>query len=327
MKLTKGKIAKLYSKKRQSKKKYNKKRYRKNRTLRRTRGLNLANKTLKHIKRGGDPLPRTNITQPDFIIGTGEVDPLRSLSLPDQQPVVAQVDSVVEEEPLSENIITTIEPGLVSNDENLFAEKQTYVPPVHVPAPNAEKEIQIEKDLEIATNLQKKENEENAKSDLKQIQDDGIIAKQIAENENNPSSLIIPTLEKANQDGIEMTNIQEVKTDEQQQTNQPEDKPIIANDGSTNETPAITKIIDTKIDATTPTPKDDFLKAIDTIVDHLSTKVAEKISIAAAPTATGQQNGFESNLAAAASIAAAKGGTKRRLLKRRKNKSKKRKKH
>ena len=53
MNLTKGKIAKLYSKKRQSKKKYNKKRYRKNRTLRKTRGFNLAKRTLKHVKRGG----------------------------------------------------------------------------------------------------------------------------------------------------------------------------------------------------------------------------------------------------------------------------------
>jgi hypothetical protein len=53
MNLTKGKIAKLYSKKRQSKKKYNKKRYRKNRTLRKTRGFNLAKRTLRHVKRGG----------------------------------------------------------------------------------------------------------------------------------------------------------------------------------------------------------------------------------------------------------------------------------
>jgi len=57
MKLTKGKLSKLFNKKKQSRKKnkYNKKKHRKNNTYNNNnnRNINLANKTLKKIKVGG----------------------------------------------------------------------------------------------------------------------------------------------------------------------------------------------------------------------------------------------------------------------------------
>ena len=60
MKLTKGKISKLYSKNKQSvrRKKYGKGKTGRNRTFRKTKGLNLANKSLKsyYNRRGGAPV-------------------------------------------------------------------------------------------------------------------------------------------------------------------------------------------------------------------------------------------------------------------------------
>ena len=59
MKLTKGKISKLYSKNKQSlrRKKNGKGKTGRNRTFRKTKGLNLANKSLKRFynRRGGAP--------------------------------------------------------------------------------------------------------------------------------------------------------------------------------------------------------------------------------------------------------------------------------
>ena len=56
MKLTKGKLSKLFNKKKQShKKKKNTKKNKKTNTFRRNKRTNLANKTLKKIKIGGDP--------------------------------------------------------------------------------------------------------------------------------------------------------------------------------------------------------------------------------------------------------------------------------
>jgi hypothetical protein len=63
MKLTKGKLSKLFNKKKQSrkKKKYNKKKHRRNTYNNNNKNINLANKTLKRIIGGGfDEMP-TNI--------------------------------------------------------------------------------------------------------------------------------------------------------------------------------------------------------------------------------------------------------------------------
>ena len=50
MKLTKGKLSKLFNKKKQSHKKIKNKKSKKNNTFRKNKNINLANKTLKNLK-------------------------------------------------------------------------------------------------------------------------------------------------------------------------------------------------------------------------------------------------------------------------------------
>ena len=56
MKLTKGKIPKLLTKRKQTKRRFNKKRFNKNsKTFRKSRPIDLRNRTLKHLYYGGEP--------------------------------------------------------------------------------------------------------------------------------------------------------------------------------------------------------------------------------------------------------------------------------
>jgi hypothetical protein len=389
MNLTKGKIAKLYSKKRQSKKKYNKKRYRKNRTLRKTRGFNLAKRTLKHVKRGGAtgplaPVTRTNITAPDILEGTGQLeDPLRSSSSQveeqeqeqeqeqQQSSSSSSVFSPVEDELKKPKDIINNHPELLQNDSQRDSVFNEYEPPSYVP-PKKQEEA-IEETTNAAQLPESGHQEEQTQVANRRIEDIGphdfcVARCNQRDVVDKDACLKKCDEEQQAQSGVVAQKLQQVEN---------EQLPVVASDdslpqatevsdngvSSVGQTPSVVDpvvveqttvpdvVVPVKVEQTadvvkesvvlpsapplplplssTPPPeeKDKLSQAIDTIVDHLSTKIAERINLPQGASSSGQQNGFTAINEAALN---AKGGRKpsRRLInRRRRNKSHKKKKH
>jgi hypothetical protein len=292
MNLTKGKIAKLYYTKKQSKKKYNKKKYRKNRTLRKTRGFNLAKRSLKHVKRGGVPVPltRTDITQSPDLLQVGSPDPLRSM--PELQPdtTLPEVNQALPVPPsrvLPEVVMPSQDflPGSsLSTEELNNIEEKNIIPAAGV------------KEIELVTI-----DEPTKESDVNKSEE---VTEEVTEEDNNKSEEERDVKEESE---IELVNMMS-----------PNDTTVVTDNPVVEESKIEPTILSTP-------QKDDLSKAIDTIVDHLTNKIAAKIN--SSPQAiSGQQNGFESNKLAASSFAEGGGKKSRRLLRKRRNKSHKKKK-
>ena len=141
MKLTKGKISKLYNKKRQSLKKNNNKRKSstKNKTFRKKRNIHLARKSLKRFQynkqRGGeddDKNSQENISKiesketPTLTEGEQSIDPTSTIindSKDEITPIVKQLETPIEtslETPIETSLETPIETPIETPSEPPF---------------------------------------------------------------------------------------------------------------------------------------------------------------------------------------------------------------
>ena len=118
MKLTKGKISKLYNKKNQSirRKKYKKKIVKKRQTFRKHNKNNLAHKSLKKVKGGASPKLEENIVEENIVVSAPEEKIVASA--PEEKIVVEKniVASAPEENIVAEKKIVV--------EENIVAEKK-----------------------------------------------------------------------------------------------------------------------------------------------------------------------------------------------------------
>jgi hypothetical protein len=374
MNLTKGKIAKLYSTKKQSKKKYNKKRYRKNRTLRKRRGFNLANRTLKHIKRGGQKTeteideehgrcltecstkhPDVNSDEYKACVSVCDENKEREKSMnttasqiEEDKKVAVQLDKEINK-PLTQSLdqvgtlgicrakcdnadVTDKAACLKECDDKQYAESVAVGQQIE--------SAQGNENVSTGPLLDAQRLDKNSNTFIEN-QDDANI---VTEKEDTPPALVTATptpLDTATDTtplntatGTTPLNTATDTTPLVNATGTPTDTPadttplVTVTGTPADTTPTDTPLTptDTPLDTTSLTPvlkeEDKLSQAIETIVDHLTTRIAEKISNQG--TMSGQQNGFESNNEAALTAAASKGGKKKqskRLLRKRKNKS------
>ena len=140
MKLTKGKISKLYNKKKQSLKKKNNRRKSSNKnTFRKKRNINLANKTLKKYKKlkgGQDDIAKKDIATP---VVEGE-------NPAEEQPVTSEVEkTIVEETPISpEETPIAAEETPIAPEETPIAAEETPIAAEETPIAAEETPIAAE---------------------------------------------------------------------------------------------------------------------------------------------------------------------------------------
>jgi len=147
MKLTKGKISKLYNKNKQTlKKKANKRKTsNKSKTFRRKQKINLARKTLKrfHYKKqkGGEIIPPKEVTTKDdadvdIVSSENVATPIeKSVVQPVEEPVVSEAEPVVSEtepvvQPVEEPVVSEAEPvvqPVVSEAEPVVSQAEPVV--------------------------------------------------------------------------------------------------------------------------------------------------------------------------------------------------------
>jgi len=118
MKLTKGKITKLYSKNKQTKKRIKRERHtRKTKTFRRRKPFDLSNRTLKHIPYGG-------AEQEESVLNTG------STAEQEESPVMPEQTNNQEESPVMpeqiNNESNSVEPLQMNDDTDNFALAQAF---------------------------------------------------------------------------------------------------------------------------------------------------------------------------------------------------------
>jgi len=131
MKLTKGKITKLYSKNKQTKKRIKRERHtRKTKTFRRRKPFDLSNRTLKHIPYGG-------AEQEESVLNTGSTaEQEESPVMPEQtnkqeeSPVMPEQTNNQEESPVMpeqiNNESNSVEPLQMNDDTDNFALAQAF---------------------------------------------------------------------------------------------------------------------------------------------------------------------------------------------------------
>jgi hypothetical protein len=422
MNLTKGKIAKLYSKKRQSKKKYNKKRYRKNRTLRKTRGFNLAKRTLKHVKRGGVKTPPPPPPPPPLPLHSAEdmINTEHGLCLSDCRTNHPDEDSKeykdctdlcdeneksqktdlerkqkIEQENLSMvpsnlSMVPSLEEIEINEQQKLAKEMETQLQ-VEKDSKLAEREqteenaaftaeineseeeklakkkkaeLQVEEDRQLAEAEQTVENAASL-DEISQVTEDERLAQDLQKQEKLAEEQIIngakiatsltkpvPTLNNPLQDEVDSTaqlptdrsrradesqlDVAGPRVDDDTQVPQANNivSSVVTQLGDSAEGVQLEKQVlpsapplPLPLSSTPPANEDKLSQAIDTIVDHLSTKIAERINLPTGASSSGQQNGFEAVNAAALNTKGGRKPSRRLINRRRRNKSHKKKKN
>ena len=303
MKLTKGKISKLYNKNKQTlKKKANKRKTsNKSKTFRRKQKINLARKTLKrfHYKKqkGGEIIPPKEVTTKDDadvdIVSSenvatpieksvvqpveesvvSEAEPVESEAEPVVQPVVSEAEPVVqpvvsEAEPVVQPVVSEAEP-VVSEAEPVVSEAEHLVdeePPI------------VEKPLVSEAEPVVEPMEEHLVSEAEPV-----VEKPMEEP-------LVNEVEPVLNDESPLAGTDTVKVEDIQNT------PTF--DLDTGETPSTT----TEPTSSLPMSEqktEELKAAIDTVIDYISNKVSENVSNKVAQnisSSSGEniQNGFDS---------------------------------
>jgi hypothetical protein len=268
MKLTKGKISKLYNKNKQTlKKKANKRKTsNKSKTFRRKQKINLARKTLKrfHYKKqkGGENIPPKEVTTKD----DADVDIVSSenVATPMEEAAVQPVEEPVEE-PVEQAVVNETEPvveplveeePVVSEEEHLVDEE----PPI------------VEKPVVSEAEPMVEPMEEPLVSE----------AEPLVEEEHEVEPVLNDESPLAGTDTVKVEDIQNTPT----------------YDLDTEETPSTT----TEPTSSLPMSEqktEELKAAIDTVIDYISNKVSENVSNKVTQnisSSSGEniQNGFDS---------------------------------
>ena len=285
MKLTKGKISKLYNKNKQTlKKKANKRKTsNKSKTFRRKQKINLARKTLKrfHYKKqkGGEIIPPKEVTTKDdadvdIVSSENVATPIeKSVVQPVEESVVSEAKPVVSEaEPVEKPVVSEAEPvekPVVSEAEPVVSEAEHLVdeePPI------------VEKPLVSEAEPVVEPMEEHLVSEAEPV-----VEKPMEEP-------LVNEIEPVLNDESPLAGTDTVKVEDIQNT------PTF--DLDTEETPSTT----TEPTSSLPMSeqKTEQLKAaIDTVIDYISNKVSENVSNKVTQnisSSSGEniQNGFDS---------------------------------
>jgi hypothetical protein len=291
MQLTKGKISKILKQKKQSHKKYNKKKYNKNNTFRHKKKCNLANKSLKKIKyrkakRGGaTPTPTPiPITDNDDDAISNLANVLEKTELDEATPETEKLPELVE---AAETNNLPEQPALETNNLPELVETEPALTPAE--AENLPELVETEPALTTS------------------------------EAENLPELVETePALEAT--DSASSTE-QSLTPNEQDSVPASEQSSVPAS-VSASEPASVPASEQASEPALTPTSNNELTQAVETIINNLSTKIADKIQNPN-PTTSGQQNGYDAN--SIASNIMGKGGKKhksRRLLKKNKTRKK-----
>ena len=324
MKLTKGKISKLYNKKKQSfKKKVNKKKVsNRNKTFRKKRNIHLARKSLKrfHYKkqRGGvkdgeeEGMPKVdevstsvteNTNQPSSETlnqSTENVDPIvdssaTSMATENVEPIVDSSATSME----TNNVETPIDFSAVSSEAN------NVETPVDFSAVSSEPE-------NVDNSLDSSSVSLETNDDIP-MEDDDISLSTKTLNITEPVDTTEIEEEKPFKP-IDFSNTT-IKTEN-------EFKPIEVSSKSLEPSDDLTSIQSNKVPS-----KQELMNSLSNVVDYITDAVAEKVSVSVTSTQSGenQQNGFDS-VNAAAEMMAKSGGKRRKTRKfklSKKNKTKK----
>ena len=285
MKLTKGKLSKLYNKKKQSLKKVNKKKgSNKSKTFRRKRNMNLARKSLKRIRQNGgeeEEMPKANAQE----VTASEIPEPQAENLTIEEQTILPEPSPIEEqtilpEPLSE--IQTLPPSDI--------EMEPTIEELMLPEEKNKDDIEIIEPTSDETILSQGEN-------LEQPQGENLEVEQEPQRENleEISEVVEPQ-------GV---NLEEEQEPVEQGIEEPIEQGIEEPIEQGIEEPIQNEIQDTK--------KEEVKDALNTIVDYISDKVSEKVSQSVSPsTENNIQNGFDSVNNAAESLALSGGEPKKR---------------
>ncbi len=303
MKLTKGKISKLYNKKKQTLKKPKKKTSRKIKTFRNKKHLNLERKTLKrhYKKRRGGADNNTNILSPTKSITNSDdnMSPIKDINNEiDLSPIT--IPQIIE--PEEENVppVEQSEQPNISEDENVTPVEQPSQPtisedenvtPVEQPVEQLnqsedENVTPVEQPVE-PQNLSENENvtpvEQPSQPTL--LEENVTPVEQPVEQLNQSEDENITPVEQLSQPTLSEENVTPVE-----QLNQPEedDKP--------------TEVLNSE-------PTSELINSISQIVDYMANSVAEKVSERVLSGQSGEniQNGFSSVNTAARNMS---GGSK-----------------
>ena len=310
MKLTKGKISKLYSKKKQSlKKKVNKKRgSTRNKTFRKKRNIHLARKSLKrfHYKK-----QRGGVKE-----GEGEGEGDENISQ-ESMPKVDEVSNSVPEN-LNQPTSETVYQSNIENADplvNTSMEPENTDPLINtsMEAENAEPLVNTSMEPENAEPVNTSMEAENAEplvntSMEAEIAEPLVNTSMEAENEDDEIPLSIKTLpitEPSDESNMEETDSTSMVTDNVE-------KPTDFTSSSLEQEP--TEDLTTIKSDTVPSKKE-LMNSLSNVVDYITDAVAEKVSqkIPTQPN-DGQQDGFDS-VNAAAEMMAKNGGKRRKTRK------------
>ena len=185
MKLTKGKLSKILNKKKQShKKKNHKRKSHKRNTFRNSKRINLANKTLKNFKIGGDPDEvSTNVDQivpsvveddsdnKETLVSEEIVTPAEEIVTPAEEIVTPAEEIVTPAEEIvtpAEEIVTPAEEIVTPAEETVTQAEEIVTPPEEIVTPGEEiNQAQELADAEAAEATKKAQELADAEADSK----------------------------------------------------------------------------------------------------------------------------------------------------------------
>jgi hypothetical protein len=293
MKLTKGKISKLYNKNKQTlKKKANKRKTsNKSKTFRRKQKINLARKTLKrfHYKKqkGGENIPPKEVTTKDddvHIVSSENVATPMEESV--VQPVISETEPVKLPvvEPLEQAVVNETEPVVEPVEQAVVNETEPLVEPLVEEEPVVEPVVSEEEHLvDEEPPIVEKPVVSEAEPVVEPMEEPLVSeAEPLVEEEHEVEPVLNDESPLAGTDTVKVEDIQNTPT----------------YDLDTEETPSTTTEPTSSLPMTEQ--KNEELKAaIDTVIDYISNKVSENVSNKVTQnisSSSGEniQNGFDS---------------------------------
>lgn len=305
MKLTKGKISKIYQKKRQSLKKKNikKKKSSQRNTFRKKRGVNLAKRSLKRYKGGvvDTPEPKSEVTEhnvaelPELSPSAEEHEAIVAPAEPESHPPENTIPNV--EPQMKSPVITQAEP--LSEEPSVSAMASPSIEP-------SKEESDIQSEPPVIPEQENATEESPANVEKQPVsEENGIDSQPLAEPtslQSEPTSLESePSSLQSEPSSLEQPHIEDMPEEPStnlQSSMAAEEQPLEQNPVGSS---------------------DELTSAINTVVDVISDKIADKISqTMSEPTNASGQNGFQSVNNGALTMATNGGSNKRKFNKTRK---------